>query len=70
MITWAARGEQATLDERILADQRIAVSRLAEHRDVGVASATGELARELVADALHHLISMLTPSASQWVLQS
>jgi hypothetical protein len=36
-----------------LADQWIAVTRLTEHRDVGVAGATGELARELVADALH-----------------
>jgi hypothetical protein len=36
-----------------LADQRVTVARLTENGDIGMAGATGEVARELVADALH-----------------
>ena len=47
------RGEQAALDQGILTDQRIAVPRLADDGEVHVARRAGEVARELLAHALH-----------------
>ncbi len=47
------RGEQAALDERILADQRIAAARLADDGEIDVAREAGEVARELLGEALH-----------------
>src|SRR6185437_11031162 len=67
---WAARGEQATLDERILADQRIAVSRWPSTvMSAWRAQQANSRGNSSLTPCIN-LISMLTPSASQWALQS
>ena len=48
-----ARGEQTALDQGILADQGIAVPRLADDGEVNMARRAGEIAREFLAHAMH-----------------